>query len=91
MSPAGPNPLTRAPRARAPGDRPETKRRGALPLTAWDRHGVAPFWPGRHLSYIAKRPMIIAPDMTPSVLLYLRALVFYTGVLTTLCVFAPLA
>lgn len=29
--------------------------------------------------------------MTPSVLLYLRALVFYTGVMTTLCVFAPLA
>ncbi|MGQ0593980.1 MAG: hypothetical protein ACT4QB_15450 [Gammaproteobacteria bacterium] len=33
----------------------------------------------------------LAPRMTPSVLLYLRALVFYTGVVTTLCVFAPLA
>ncbi len=29
--------------------------------------------------------------MTPSVLLHLRALVFYTSVLTTLCVFAPFA
>ncbi len=29
--------------------------------------------------------------MIPSVLLYLRGLLFYTGVFTTLCVFAPLA
>ena len=48
-------------RPRPRDDRPGAGHAWPHPRHSAGPHGVAPFWPGTYLPYIAKRPIIIAP------------------------------